>query len=42
MIRRLTETGAAEEHIEKYKKALQKENEKYLSEKWADTDSDNT
>ena len=41
MVRRLTETGASEDHIAKYKNELQQEKKKYLSDKYADGGNDN-
>lgn len=41
MVRRLTETGASEDHIAKYKNDLQQEKKKYLSDKYADGGNDN-
>ncbi len=41
MVRRLTETGASEAHIAKYKNELKQEKRKYLTEKYTDGGDDN-
>ena len=41
MFRRLTEMGASEDHIAKYKNELQQEKKNYLSDKYADGGNDN-
>lgn len=40
MVRRLTETGASDDHITKYKRELQQEKKKYLFEKYVDGGND--
>lgn len=41
MVRRLTESGASEDHISKFKKELQKEKKKYWSEKYVEGGNEN-